>query len=358
MLHWGRMINDGLPFADIAQATELDHAPESWHRFWHAKADAYETLGEEAEQSGNLLSAGEWFWLASLTCQYAQFMLVDIPELREEGQRRKADLYKRAAPHLLPVAERFETEIDGVRVPGYIRTPAGETPDQGWPCVLLVGGLESTKEESYQFEQSCLRRGLATLTFDGPGQGEVFFDLKIVKPFERFASGVLDWAEATAPVDPGRMGVLGRSLGGYYALRIAACEPRLRACVSWGGFFDMSQSAVIPMPVLKGFMYASAITDQREGHEYLQETLNLADVADQLSVPTLIVHGGRDVIFPERQFELLQERLTNAQLEVLYEPEGDHCCHNIGHIVRPRMADWLVEQLVVGTRTMALEASK
>jgi hypothetical protein len=25
--------------------------------------------------------------------------------------------------------------------------------------------------------------------------------------------------------------------------------------------------------------------------------------------------------------------------------DGDHCCHNLYHVVRPRMADWLAERL-------------
>jgi 2,6-dihydroxypseudooxynicotine hydrolase len=345
MLHWGRMINDGVPYADLAEAAALDLEPEPWYRFWTGKADVYEAYGEEAERRGRLVSAGEWYWQASLSCQYAQFMLVESPALREAGQRRKADLYLRAAPYLVPAAERFEVDVDGVRIPGYVRIPPGAAPETGWPCVLLVGGLESTKEESYLFEQLCLRRGLATLTFDGPGQGEVFFELKIVKPYERYASAVVDWALANAPVDAGRLGVLGRSLGGYYAVRIAACEPRLRACVSWGGFFDMSESNAMPTPVLKGFLYAADIEDEDEGHAYLRATLDLGDVAEELSIPTLVVHGGRDVIFSEHQFELLKTRLTNAQAEFVLEPEGDHCCHNMGHVVRPRMADWLAGQL-------------
>jgi 2,6-dihydroxypseudooxynicotine hydrolase len=37
--------------------------------------------------------------------------------------------------------------------------------------------------------------------------------------------------------------------------------------------------------------------------------------------------------------------LVNAPKEVVIEPDGDHCCHNMGNIVRPRMADWLARQL-------------
>jgi 2,6-dihydroxypseudooxynicotine hydrolase len=54
--------------------------------------------------------------------------------------------------------------------------------------------------------------------------------------------------------------------------------------------------------------------------------------------------------FSERQFELLRTRLSNAPGDFVLEPEGDHCCHNIGHIVRPHMANWLAERLNGGKR--------
>jgi 2,6-dihydroxypseudooxynicotine hydrolase len=36
---------------------------------------------------------------------------------------------------------------------------------------------------------------------------------------------------------------------------------------------------------------------------------------------------------------------VNADLEVQVEEDGDHCCHNMGHLVRPRMADWMADRL-------------
>ena len=34
------------------------------------------------------------------------------------------------------------------------------------------------------------------------------------------------------------LGILGISLGGYYAPRAAVFEPRIKACVAWGGIWD------------------------------------------------------------------------------------------------------------------------
>jgi alpha-beta hydrolase superfamily lysophospholipase len=37
--------------------------------------------------------------------------------------------------------------------------------------VLMTMGLDSTKEELLTFEMDFLRRGMAIVAFDGPGQG-------------------------------------------------------------------------------------------------------------------------------------------------------------------------------------------
>jgi 2,6-dihydroxypseudooxynicotine hydrolase len=206
--------------------------------------------------------------------------------------------------------------------------------------VLLLGGLESTKEESYGFENLCLRRGLATFAFDGPGQGEVFFQLKLQPRFERYTSAVIDRLESQNEVDSSRLGVLGRSLGGFYALRSGAGDDRLRAVVAWAFFHDMEDFEKMPEHTQEGFLYvAGGSKDQ------LLSALDLSDVASDLRAPTLLLNGQNDPIFPPRQMERTIAALVNAPKDVVIEPEGDHCCHNMGNIVRPRMADWLARQL-------------
>jgi 2,6-dihydroxypseudooxynicotine hydrolase len=191
----------------------------------------------------------------------------------------------------------------------------------------------------------CLRRGMATFAFDGPGQGELFFDRKLQPDFERYASAVVDHLEGAAGIDGDRIGVLGRSLGGYYAVRSAAREPRFRACVAWGACFDMSDYDSMPPHTQDGFAYVTGIDDRDEAREYLLDSLDLSDVAVDLRCPTYVVHGFHDVIFSMGQVDKLREQVTNVPIEIAVEQDGDHCCHNMGPIVRPRMADWLANQL-------------
>ena len=200
MLNWGRLILDGVPYADLVSARDRDPSV-TWFDHWMETAANYERLGEQAQAAGHTITAGEYFVLGSLAAQYAQFLWFD--DRRRVGQERKVELYRRAAPLLNPQAERFELTVDGATVPGYVRVPAsGSGP---YPTAVLLGGLESTKEESYQFEQQLLARGIATVTFDGPGQGEMFPEVPLRGDYERYTSAVVDYAEKLPEIDASRI---------------------------------------------------------------------------------------------------------------------------------------------------------
>lgn len=345
ILNRGRMISDGIPYADIQAAEVAAEGPETeWFNFWMDLADSYERVGEQALGAGNEVSGGEWLWNASLSAHYAQLMWFHDPERREAGQRRKVELFDRAAPLFRPPGERVEIPIDETAIPGYLRLPQ-QAADGSVACCVLIGGLESTKEESHLFENLCLARGMATFAFDGPGQGELFFDVKLVPDFERYSSAVLDHLGERPEIDARRIGVLGRSLGGHYAPKSAAGDDRFAACCAWGACFDLSDLPRMPAGTRDGFIYVTGIDNEEEALAHLRASLDLAPVADQIRCPTLLTHGRLDTIFGMGQVDKYREGLTNAELEIQVEDAGEHCCHNMGHLVRPRMADWMADQL-------------
>jgi 2,6-dihydroxypseudooxynicotine hydrolase len=342
ILNPGRMLADGIPYPDYAAALDALDNDGDWFDFWMEVSRRYEELGTAAHEAGNDVSAGEWLWHAALSAHYAQFMWFHDPARREAGQHAKVALYRSAAPFMAPAAERVDIPFENTSIPAYLRRPEGDGPA---PCVVLIGGLESTKEESYRFEEMCLRRGLATMAFDGPGQGEMFFTRKLGPGFEKVTSAVVDHLEGADGIDAGRIGVLGRSLGAYYSVRSAACDPRLRACVAWGACFDLSDLDIMPPHTHDGFVYVTGIEDREQAREHLRRSIDLADVAGDLRCPTYVLHGDHDVIFTLGQVDLLREHVTNAPIDIVVERDGDHCCHNMGPIVRPRMADWMAQQL-------------
>ena len=99
----------------------------------------------------------------------------------------------------------------------------------------MIPGLDSVKEELQATAEHLLSRGLAVIAIDGPGQGEAEYELPIEPAYERVTTAVADYLKGRDDVDPDRLGVFGVSLGGYYAARSAAYEPRVRAAVALAG---------------------------------------------------------------------------------------------------------------------------
>jgi 2,6-dihydroxypseudooxynicotine hydrolase len=345
---WGatstRLLGDGVPGADLLKARFSLERWDDWFAYWARRGEDYEALAREALAKGRRRSAGELFWQASLSWHFAQFLWFHEPRNREAGQHRKVALYREAAPLLEPGAERFEISFEGFTIPGYLRLPRGVSGRV--PVLMVLGGLESTKEESYLFENRCLARGLATCTFDGPGQGEMYFQAKLRPDFHRFASAVVDWLEKRPEVDIGRLGVLGRSLGGFYSVQSAAHDPRFTVCMAWGVLFDLSYYEAMAEPSARGFAYVAGYPDRKSGAPYLMRTLDLAGTAERVRVPVYALHGAQDRLIPASQVEKLRAALAgNPDVTFDLPADGDHCCHNLYHVVRPRMADWATERL-------------
>jgi 2,6-dihydroxypseudooxynicotine hydrolase len=340
----GRMIGDGLHAADIDEILERCSGWGDWYEVVTGIGDRYERMAEERLSRGFSISAGELLWRACMCYHYAQFYMFERPDLREAGQKKKVELYIQAAPLFFPPAERVEIPFDGFTIPGYLRLPPGvEKP----PCAVLIGGLESTKEESFLFERMCHDRGVATFAFDGPGQGEMFFQTKIRPDFERFTSAVIDYLETRSELDTSKFGVLGRSFGGHYGPKSAAHDKRIVVCVCWGVLYEL-QTYWSDMEDLtrNGFTYCAGETDTEKGKETLK-FIDLTGWPEKITCPLYIQHGMKDELIPFTQATRLEKEAVNAkEIVTQYEPEGIHCCHNLAHSTRHPMADFLAKHLV------------
>jgi 2,6-dihydroxypseudooxynicotine hydrolase len=337
-----RMIADGVAYADLVRVRQRVRSWNEWYRGWAELALEYEQLGDEAHAAGFNVTAGERYWQASIYWHYAQFLWFERPQEREDGQRRKAELYQKGAPLLQPPAERVEIPFDGTRIPGYVRLPQGV---ERAPCVILIGGLESTKEESYTFENLCLRRGLATFAFDGPGQGEYFFQRPLGPDFEVYTSRVVDYLMTRSDIDADRLAVLGRALGGNMAVRSAAFDERLKGCVVFGVLYDLSFFDELDPLKQAGFRYITGIADPAAARDAIMRYVDLDGIPERVNVPLYVLHGAKDPMFPLAHAHRLAEAARHAPCTLVIEEEGTHCAHNLYQLVRPRMADWLVEQL-------------
>jgi len=276
--HWGpRFTVNGVTVADFERVTAGIERWEDWCAAWVAVGAEHELLGRTALAEGRTRSAGEHLAQAAVYHHFAKFVFVVDQEQMRAAHRRAVACLADALPYLDPPGRRLEVAFEGACLVGVLRLPAGDGPH---PIVVLLSGLDSTKEELRATEQTFLVRGLATLSLDGPGQGEAEYDLPIRGDWAPVAEAVWEALAHVDGVDRGRLGVWGVSLGGYYAPRVAAAlGDRVGACVSLAGPFDFGENwDALPALTRETFRVRAGAADEEEAR-VIASTLDLAPVA-------------------------------------------------------------------------------
>jgi len=339
--HWAaRFIQAGVEYGDFIATMQRIDTWDQWLDEWCANGDMHAGLAREAEEAGRVRTAGEAWTRAAVGYHFAKFVWVLDRAKSRAAADRAVDALRRAHSHLDPTAERIEAPLDGGRVVANLRRPTGS--DQP-PLVVLIPGLDSTKEEFFKLEAFFLDRGMATLSMDGPGQGECGYDLPIRPDYEVGLSAALDAVAGRDDLDLERVGAAGVSVGGYHAPRAATFESRVKAVVGLSGPFSFGEIwKQLPQLSRETFIEKSGAESEDEARAKALE-LDLDGVVEQLDKPALFVTGRLDRLIPWEQTARQAERAPQGTF-VLWD-EGNHGCSNIPYKARSLMADWLAEQL-------------
>jgi dienelactone hydrolase len=339
--HWApRFVQAGVDYSDFVATTAGVEHWEDWHAAWCRNADMHAGLAEDAAARGHRLTAGEAWARAAVAYHFAKFVWMVDPARSRAAADKAVAAMARVHEYLDPSAERLEMPLDGGRVVGNLRRPRGETRP---PLVLLVPGLDSTKEEFFRLENVFLDRGMATLSMDGPGQGESGYDLPIRADYDVAVTAVLDAIGDRGDLDLDRVGLLGVSLGGYYAPRVLAFEPRVKAGVGLSGPYRFSDIwDTVPPQTRETFVAKSFAKDDEEGRAKAAE-LDLSGVAERIQQPYLAITGKLDRLIPWEQTERAAREAPKGTF--LLHEDGNHGCANVPYKTRPVAADWLREQL-------------
>jgi dienelactone hydrolase len=340
--HWApRFIANGVDYNDFVRVTAQIERWDSWCERWCSAAAEHEDLGTAALAAGNGRSAGAHLAQAAVYYHFAKFMFVqDIGQMRAAHQAAVRCLTS-AMPHLHPPGERLEIPFDGTVLAGIVRRPDGPAPH---PIVVMIPGLDSAKEEFRATEDLFLSRGLATLSVDGPGQGEAEYDLAIRGDWEVPGAAILDAVAALPGIDPARIGIWGVSLGGYYAARVASGDKRVRACIALCGPYCLGDIwDQLPELTQAAFTVRSRSGSDADARLAATE-LTMAGRAGLITAPLLIVAGKRDRIFPWQDAERLRSE-AGGEAELLLLEDGNHGCANVPYQHRHYSADWMASRL-------------
>jgi pimeloyl-ACP methyl ester carboxylesterase len=356
---------------------------DSWHDQWLATAERISADAEASLVKGHLVTARDGFLRASTYYRSAEFFLHGRGE-----DARIARAYERQVESFRWAAALFDSPIEPVAIPyddlslnGYFYTAPGNGPR---PTIVMHNGFDGSAEEMHFFgAAAALERGYNVLSFDGPGQPAARHQHGLVfRPdWEHVVWQMLDWVLKQPEVDPARVALMGVSMGGYLAVRAAAFEQRLAACIAIDGLYDLGEASVehIPLPraVAEDLLRADEAPDldaeierlmavnptarwalshgqwamgvdspRRFLASYLDYTL-AGGIAEQVRCPTAICEAEEDGFFDGQAREIYDHLVCPKRLFHFSSREGAgaHCHSGAQRLAFGRVYDWLDETL-------------
>ncbi|MBL4697579.1 MAG: alpha/beta fold hydrolase [Phycisphaerales bacterium] len=218
--------------------------------------------------------------------------------------------------HLIVTPAEYEdlwiTTPDGLKLHAWFM-PAKRIPEnQRAPAILHAHGNAGNIADHDTFSNFLTDAGFHVLLFDYRCYGRS----DDTGPINRNKLAI-DTAAALEAlfnhprVDPTRVGVLGVSLGGPFALNAAANEPRVRAIATLSTFSSW-QGVAADMSPLGPLLMPSGL-DAKDSIKHLSNQ------------PYLIMHGTNDQVINPRHADILYKAATDAQVSVTLKTyPGDH----------------------------------
>ncbi|MPZ59044.1 MAG: alpha/beta hydrolase [Rhizobiales bacterium] len=333
--------------ADVRRTTERIKVPGAVVKQWVRTAQQEEKLAEAAEASGRRESAAEFYYRAALYYGPACGVI-------HANTPRKLALYQRLIHCYQRFTELFDeasvrrVEIpfeNGKTIPGILQTVPGA---EKTPCVLVIPGMDTIKEYMPSpYHNHFRRRGIATLSIDGPGQGEsnVRGTWVTLDNFERAGKAAIDFIETLPEIDANRVGIYGWSMGSYWGPRIAAHDPRVKAVVgAMGNYLQKDTIFKHGKPAYRAnYMYMSDVHDE-DAFDGMAAQMTLEPLVEAIRCPTLLVMGEFDELCPLEDGERMFDMLKCPKEMWVYEDET----HTFGSCLPDfylHVADWIRDAL-------------
>lgn len=333
--------------------------PEAWRAWrdeWCAMGERLEAVARAADEAGRQMTAGNYYLRAGMYYFTGERFVPPGDEKHALGRKaiacQQAGILRRH-----PNVEIVEVPYEGTSLPAlFMRAPgvSGRAP-----TVVVFNGMDNCKEMSVLFAGlEFAARGMHTLAIDGPGQGESLRlrGMSARHDYEVPGAAAYDWVAARDDVDPQRVVVMGYSFGGYYAARIAACEPRYAAGVAFAALhWDLAawqreikrRHDTDPTTTAQStfhFPWVMGCPDMSAAIEKATR-FSLAGVAERIACPFLIVHAEDDRVVPVASAHRLYEAVGSSRkhLKILTAGDGGtyHAQADNRQVGVDYIADWI-----------------
>jgi dienelactone hydrolase len=340
----------------------------AWFEEWARMGEKIEARGRDALRAGHKLTAASSFMRATRYYQTGERFIQPRSQRSMEIYARSVQLFKDAAAMIRrPRIEPVEVPYGNTSLPALLVHPDREvTGARPAPAMVFFDGFDVTKELQYGYGIPDLAaRGVGCLVVDGPGNGESvrFRNLPLIAETENYATPAYEYLAARDEFDSNRIGIMALSLGGYYAPRAAALEPRFACCVAWGAQWDyheiwarrleeLDSGKVLSLSVPpEHLQWVLGVSDRAAALKKL-EGFRLDGIVQKMACPFLLLHGAGDEQIPLELAERLFEAAGSKQkaLKVFSRDEGGfhHCQVDNITIGVHYMFDWIADVLNAG----------
>jgi dienelactone hydrolase len=337
-----RFVANGVDPNDFQRVSNSVEHWDDWCQKWSECGAMHEQMGEQAEADGEYESAAYHYFHATISYHFGKYLFVHRPQELRTAHEHVVRNYRRALPYFDFPGEHVVIPYEGgATISGILRKP-WHTPRP--PVVILVPGLDSVKEELHIYGEDFLKRGMAVLAIDGPGQGEMEFEFPLRHDYEVPVRYTVDYLESRPDVDGKRVGLMGVSFGGQFVVRAAAFEPRIKATIENCGSYDQSEGfSERPQISRETMIHRLKATNEEEALGKLKQ-FNLQGVAEKVQSPLLVIQGGRDRLVPPAHGKRIAAEAPAAEL--WFFEDGNHVCNNIPYKHRLQQADWMRKKLM------------
>ncbi|MFO0597950.1 MAG: alpha/beta hydrolase [Myxococcaceae bacterium] len=313
--------------------TMSDFYDDAWVQKWLTEGSRLEAEAAQLESSGDTTTAGLRYADAA-----RYFIVAHYPNPKTPKKKEGFEGSLRTARKAMALGGLGFTPIDFDAPMGTLHVTRSKSLGDGVkrPVILVSGGLDGYKEElalllSGTLASSGVGTGVVLVLIDMPGTGENPRRLSS-KSNEEYTA-IIDRIVQEPDVDPARIGFMGLSFGGYWAVRLPQVEPRIKAAVNFGGpmtkAFTLGNFGHLPEAFVQA-AFAVMGVDGVFGLAGVSDSLAKA-VADGLSSatkPLLTINGTEDSVIPYE--DTLFPATAGGPRSFYLVPGDDHCA--MGHL--------------------------
>ena len=317
----GRLYTLGIPPEVVHSTLKSIRSMDSWSSEWVETAQQYLGNYRREISAGNKVEAERARHLAGMCYQAAQILELSDVRTRNSCRAWASSLYRQSLPTINQNARHFTIPWNDRELPVLFEVP--EFGDGPFGLVIMLNGLSLSKEETFGWAPRFLQAGFAVMAVDSPGTGEAT-SLGPVNPhYTDILDGVFDLLRNESTIDLNQVALVGASLGGNEAVRIARRNPQIMAVVAVTPAVEPTRWIQHASPMLMAELREFA---EPEASDEVSSGFDILDMSEQMSQPMLIFGAARDVVVPPNEAQRLAERLGERSTFIWY-PELGHCLY-------------------------------